>query len=292
MSADASLVLISLNSTRAWTRTFRSLFPENTPHLEVDLGQFTAGEHTLHCPIPAGTTHCLVIADVEADPSSLFSLLCLAKVLRIQGVQWLELVAPWIAYGRQDRMEAPGEAPSGLVVGELLSNAFDHIVTFDVHSQRFLEAFNGKATNVFADPQPFELSNDVDIVIAPDKGARERAAVAASAILKPVTWIDKVRDNGSVSCKLSDPDCILTEKTVLLVDDMADSGGTLAAAADVARKAGATRVIVFLPHTLSHTKLLKRTEGLVDHIVTTYNHETGEIPDHQLQLLKYALKSP
>lgn len=291
-TGSSSLTLITLRHSRAWTEVFLSLFPEDISHVQVDLNQFAAGEHALRCPLPPGTTHCLIIADVEADPSSLFSLLCLAKVLRLQGATWLELVAPWIAYGRQDRMEAAGEAPSGLVVGSLLADAFDHIITFDAHSQRFLEAFQGKVTNVFADPRPFALSDTIDFVIAPDKGARERAAVAAGALLKPVVWIDKVRENGSVSSKLSDPTCVLEQKTVLLVDDMADSGSTLAAAAQIAREAGASRVIVFLPHALSHTKLVERTNGLVDQIVATYNHETGAIPDHQLQLLKYALKWP
>lgn len=262
------------------------------PQGEVQYSQFSAGEWSIQTTLPAGHASAIVCGDIPADSVTLFQATCLSAALRAQGATHLTLIAPWIAYGCQDRFTKHHEAPAGLVVGHVLARAFDRIITFDAHSNAFIQSFEQKLTNVYADLLAYPDFASVDVIIAPDKGAQTRAVIASEKLQKPMLCLEKTRATHQISSCLSDPHYSLRGKTALLIDDMADSGGTLKAAAETLRNAGATHIFAFIPHALSLSKLQARTANMIDRIECAYNHESGEITDHQLSLLIQALKTP
>jgi len=251
----------------------------------VKTGVFPAGETWIKGSEET-PRDCLVIGSVWEDPASLFRVLLLAESLRATGTKRLFLLAPWIAYGRQDRVVFPGDAPAGLITGRLLSQAFDHIWTLDAHSERFIGSFAGKLTNVLTEP-PLKTRGSFDLVLAPDQGARERASHIAKKLRIPSAALTKTRDGQRV-CSCLPRGLEVTNKRILLVDDMADSGGTLIVAAELLRQARAKSVAAFVPHALDLKKLQKRTKGKIEPLLTAFDHKTGRLAPYAQDALKRA----
>lgn len=251
---------------------------------------FTAGELQILGPTPV--PRMVVIAtNIHAQAESLWRACFLATSARIEGAKSVALLAPWIAYGRQDRAAKPGEAPGGLIVAQWLQDAFDHIFTFDAHSARFMNAFRGKLHNIHGSPLLFETLKSATIVVAPDEGARDRAQEAGNLLRLPIAVMQKTRTNGQVSVTLPQESRDWNSQIPLLVDDMTDSGGTLITAASVLKDAGAQSILAFVPHVLRGSVLRSRSEGVINRIEMVYDHEMGSYSPRQLSLLTASLLS-
>ena len=198
----------------------------------------------------------IIASDVTERPESLFRILLTASALRSSGARRVELVAPWIAYGRQDRAVKDGESPAGVVIGKTLSQHFDRIITLDAHSPLFERAFGGRLENV----RPVTLIGTgrfvmVTVVIAPDHGATSRAQEVAKMLWVPCITVDKQREGQDVVSRLDASSKKMEGAHVLIVDDMADSGRTLEAAACAARLAGAATVRAHVTHAFDLSRL-------------------------------------
>jgi len=198
----------------------------------------------------------IIASDVTERPESLFRVLLAASALRNVGARRVELVAPWIAYGRQDRAVQDGEAPAGIAVAQMLSQHLDRIITLDAHSPVFARAFGGRLENV----RPVSLIGVgrfimVTLVVAPDRGATTRAKEVAKMLRVPCITVDKRREGQEVVSRLEVPSKKMEGAHVLIVDDMADSGRTLEAAACAARLAGATTVRAHVTHAFDLSRL-------------------------------------
>ncbi|MDD5726369.1 MAG: ribose-phosphate diphosphokinase [Patescibacteria group bacterium] len=249
----------------------------------AELDHYAAGELKVIAPQKVAR-QVTIVADVEEDPASLVSLLLLAAALRSSGARHLTLVAPWMAYGRQDRVDKPGQTPAGLVVAKVLGHSFDRIITLDAHSPTFIKAFGKKLVNVLPIPPllpPLIKGARGYLIAAPDRGATERAKRFARALGLPWIVIEKHRGSKGVWSKISRSDLPKVKlANVLIVDDMADSGGTLVSAAKVLRRAGAKHVEVYVTHVMDMPKLKTALKGHVSLIRTTYDHKS-----HKLSLL-------
>lgn len=254
----------------------------------AELEHYAAGELKVMAPKKVAR-RVVVIADVEEDSTSLVSLLFLATALRSAGAKQVTLMAPWIAYGRQDRVDRPGQAPAGLVVARALSQSFDRIVTLDAHSPAFIKAFGGKLIDVIptqnpplfppkAYPPMEEKGGRGDIIVAPDRGATARAKRLAQALGLPWIVIEKHRGIKGVQSKIKRSDMPKVKRAnVLMVDDMADSGGTLISAAKVLRQAGAKQVEAYVTHALDMPKLKSALKGSVSRVWTAYDHKSSKL---------------
>lgn len=247
---------------------------------------YPSGEIAVRLAAPV-TGRCIIVADVEEDPSSLFRVLLVVEALRSSGAKRLALLAPWIAYGRQDRPAHPGESPAGLVVARALASAFDRIVTLDAHSKRFRNGFGRKLANVLPDPAVGPIR--YDLVAAPDRGAVERAERFADAYDIPLLAIAKRRVGKAVVAETAEP-VRLDGLRVLLVDDMADSGLTLIAAAKLLKASGARAVDAHVTHAFDLRDLRRRCAPCIDRIVADYDHEARRLDGTALERLIGAVR--
>lgn len=252
----------------------------------VRQGKYRAGEMKLVGPAKPAR-EAVVAACVTESPESLLRVLSLAHELRHAGAKHLTLLAPWIAYGRQDRATHPGEEPMGLMVGKLLSAMFDRIVTLDAHSPEFIDSFRGKLVNVL--PWRSLKASGIDLVAAPDHGAIERASFAADALGVPFIVIEKTRLGKKVSVRL--PAGVEVEGArILLVDDMADSGGTLLAAAKALKKAGARSAEATVTHVFDPSGLERRLGSAVKKIRSVFDHASCTLDASALRSLTKAFR--
>lgn len=112
-------------------------------HLQGQLGQLTTrrfadGETYLRVLDNAEGRDVVVCQSLNQPDDKLLGLLFLAATLRDMGARRVGLAAPYLAYLRQDRRFQPGEALSSRVFAEVLSEAFDWLVTVDPHLHRLL----------------------------------------------------------------------------------------------------------------------------------------------------------
>lgn len=179
-----------------------------------------------------------------------------ARAARALGARHLTLVAPYLAYMRQDAAFVPGEAVSQRHVGAMLGLLFDRVVTVDPHLHRTSSLGevvpNADAVTLQAAPllgRFLRRHARGAWLVGPDEESAQwvqRAAEAAST-----RWIvgRKVR-RGDRRVTVDLPAAPIRGRHVVVVDDMISTGRTLAEATRVLLAAGAARVDIAATHAL------------------------------------------
>lgn len=161
-------------------------------------------------------------------------------------------VAPWFGYSRQDKKSAPREPISARVVARMLEAVgADRVLTMDLHAgqiQGFFSVPVDHMTALFMLTQYFGDLNLTDlVVVAPDAGRVKLNKKFASKIGAELAILDKERPAQQVA-EIGYVIGDVKGKTAVIVDDMIDTAGTLAAAGQTVLDAGAARVYAAATH--------------------------------------------
>jgi ribose-phosphate pyrophosphokinase len=161
-------------------------------------------------------------------------------------------VTPWYGYSRQDKKSAPREPISARLVARMLEAAgIDRILTMDLHSgqiQGFFQKPCDHMTALFMLTQYFaDLALEDLVVVSPDVGRVKLNKQFAAKIGADLAILNKERPAQQVA-EITYVIGDVADKTALLVDDMIGTAGTLAAAAQAVRDAGARRVYAAATH--------------------------------------------
>jgi ribose-phosphate pyrophosphokinase len=238
--------------------------------VNVELRRFPDGEAYVRILESLAGKDAIVVQSTSPD-ARLVELLLLQDAAREAGARSVTTVVPYFAYARQDRAFHPGEGISARAVCRAIASGCDRAVTVDLHKPAVLEHFGGKAHDVSAVPQLAATlkSWGVDAVLAPDKGARDRAAVAAGLIGVPVDHLEKTRIS-AVEVRMAAKDLDVRGKRVAIVDDLIASGGTMLTAAQQLKAQGATAVYAACTHGLFTGNALPRllSDG-IDRVLCT-----------------------
>jgi len=161
-------------------------------------------------------------------------------------------VTPWYGYSRQDKKSAPREPITARLVTRMLESAgVDRVLTMDLHSgqiQGFFQKPCDHMTALFILTQYIQdLGLDDLVVVAPDVGRVKLAEKFRDKIGADLAVLTKERPAQQVA-EISYIIGDVEGKTAVLVDDMIDTGGTLKAAAQTVRDAGAKRIFVAATH--------------------------------------------
>ncbi len=161
-------------------------------------------------------------------------------------------VTPWYGYSRQDKKSAPREPISARLVARMLESAgIDRILTMDLHSgqiQGFFQKPCDHMTALFMLTQYFaDLRLEDLVVVAPDAGRVKLNKKFANEMGADLAILNKERPAQQVAeilYVIGD----VAGKTAVIVDDIIDTAGTLKAAAQAVRDAGARRVYAAATH--------------------------------------------
>lgn len=217
--------------------------------------RFPDGELKLRLP-EALPPRIALLRSLAQPNEKLVELLLVARTARTLGATQLTLIAPYLAYMRQDMAFTPGEAVSQRIVGSFLADLFDAVITVDPHLHRIQtleEAIPVPRTVVLSGaPLLADLiaqRRPQALLIGPDEESVQWIAQAAARHRFDHAVCRKVR-HGDRHVEIALPDIDVRRRQVVLLDDMASSGHTLAQAARGLLAAGTASVDVAVTHAL------------------------------------------
>lgn len=193
---------------------------------------------------------------LQQPNEKLVEVLLAAQTARTLGAKHLTLVAPYMAYMRQDIAFNPGEAISQRVVGGFLAGLFDAVITIDPHLHRVATLFDAMPVKdaialsgapLLADH--IASQRQQPLLIGPDEEALQWVALAAARHGWDHAVCRKTR-RGDREVDIELPEFPVVGRAVVLMDDVASSGHTLARAAVKLRAAGAASIDVAVTHAL------------------------------------------
>lgn len=173
--------------------------------------------------------------------------LILADACRRSSAQRITLVAPYFGYGRQERKSAPRTPITAKLVADLFETAgFNRVLTLELHTSAIQGFFNIPVDHLFAKPVFAEyLSSRSDImtnlvIVSPDAGGVERARALAKVFNCGLAIVDKRREKPNESTVMNVIGDV-AGRNCLIVDDICDTAGSLAKAADTLTLRGPMR---------------------------------------------------
>jgi ribose-phosphate pyrophosphokinase len=198
----------------------------------------------------------LLVRGLHQPNAKLAALLIAAPAARDLGARHLSLVAPYLAYMRQDMEFHPGEAVSQRHIGRALAAWFDAVITVDPHLHRVAtmdEVVPGRrGLAVSAAPLLGALAARLvpgSLLLAPDEEADQWVRAAAQANGLDFAVCHKQR-HGDRDVQVALRGADVRGRAVVVLDDVASTGRTLVSAAQGALACGALSVDVAVTHGL------------------------------------------
>ncbi|AFL95523.1 ribose-phosphate pyrophosphokinase [Thermococcus cleftensis] len=238
--------------------------------IEVEIRKFPDGEKYVRV-LGSGEEATVVQSTFAPQDEKIIELLLIADALRERGVERLRAVVPYFAYSRQDRVTKEGEPVSVRAVMRALGLYYDELYVFDLHNPETLKFFPGKAVNLSparAIAEYFAERLGEGIVLAPDRGALERAAAVAEKLGLEYSHFEKRRISPT-EVQMRPVDVDVKGRNVLIVDDIISTGGTMIKAANLLREMGAEKVFVAATHGVFAEGAIERVSRAVDELAVT-----------------------
>lgn len=227
-------VLLSFPDDRSLATAVAGRIGARTGRLEWR--HFPDGESLVAIDEHVADADVVLFASLDDPDRKALPLRFAARTARELGARSVGLVAPYLAYMRQDTRFHPGEAVSANAFAQFLDESVDWLVTVDPHLHRIAaldEVFRIPATAVAAAPQLAEwIRREVarPLLIGPDSESAQWVADVARLAHVPYEVLHKTR-RGDREVEVSLPDIErLRGYTPVLVDDIVSTGRTLVAA--------------------------------------------------------------
>jgi len=212
--------------------------------------------------------------------------LIMVDALKRASAKRITVVAPFYPYSRQDKKGRGREPISARLVADLFKVAgADRIMSVDLHAAQIQGFFDGPVDHLFAMPVLLShfkerLDPSTLTVVSPDMGRVRVADIWSDKLGAPLAIIHKRRDP-LVPNRVSVHEIVgqVEGRVCLLVDDMIDTGRTIAQAAEALRAAGAIGVVVAATHAVfSHPAIEMLQNSAISAVVVT---DTLPVPEEK-----------
>lgn len=217
----------------------------------------------------------LIVQTAYPDPK-IVELLLMQDAVHDAGAKKITVILPYFGYSRQDKKFEEGESISARAVAQHISMHADCVITVDPHKEHILKFFSVPAYSCSAVSTiaQYLKEKNINFVLAPDKGAKERAKEAAALIGCEYDYLEKTRIDGT-TVKITPKKLDARGKHVAIIDDIISTGGTMAHSIKELKKQGAKTVSIACTHGLfvggAKEKLLSAD---CDEIISTDTIET------------------
>ena len=193
---------------------------------------------------------------------NLVELLLMIDALKRSSAIRITAVIPYFGYARQDKKVAPRVPISAKLVADMVALAgANRVITMDLHAGQIQGFFDIPVDNIFAAPLLIEYihNNFADnlVIVSPDAGGVERARAFAKRLDADLAIIDKRRsapNQAKAMAVIGD----VRDKVAVILDDMADTAGTLTGAADALKAEGAREIHACCAHAVLSGPAIER----------------------------------
>jgi len=229
------------------------------------LNKFSDGEYQPGYDETVRGNFVFIIQSTFQPTDNLFELLLMIDAAKRASSYKVIAVIPYFGFARQDRKDKPRVAIGAKLVADLLTAAgVDRVITMDLHADQIQGFFNVPVDHIYASaifiPYIKKMGLDNIVIASPDTGGTKRANAYAKFLDCPMVIGYKVRE---VANEVSDLRIIgkVEGKHVIMVDDIIDTAGTMAKAADVLMEKGAKSVRAFVTHAVLSGPAYDRIEN-------------------------------
>ncbi|MDR1544657.1 MAG: ribose-phosphate pyrophosphokinase [Prevotellaceae bacterium] len=225
--------------------------------LDCELGNrnkihFSDGEFAVSYEETVRGCYVYIVQSTFPNSDNLMELLLLVDAAKRASAEKIIAVIPYFGWARQDRKDKPRVSIASKLIADLLSTAgIDRLITMDLHADQIQGFFNIPVDHLYASTIfiPFIKSLNLEnlVIASPDVGGSKRANSYAKHLEVPLVLCHKTREKAN---EISSMRIIgdVEGKNVIIVDDMADTAGTLATAANLMTDNGAASVRAIVTH--------------------------------------------
>jgi len=219
----------------------------------VEIGESVRGEDVYILQTGGGSVN-----------DNLMELLIMINACKIASAERVTAVIPCYPYARQDKKDKSRAPISAKLVANMLSvSGADHIITMDLHASQIQGFFDIPVDNLYAEPAVLKwIKENIEdwrnaIIVSPDAGGAKRVTSIADRLNVDFALIHKERKRANEVDRM-----VLVGdaagKVAILVDDMADTCGTICLASEKLIEARATKVYAILTHGIFSGTALQR----------------------------------
>ncbi|KAI0781494.1 phosphoribosyl pyrophosphokinase [Trametes elegans] len=221
---------------------------------------------------------------------NLMELLILVSACKGASARRITAVIPCYPYARMDKKDKSRAPITAKLVANMLAVAgCDHVITMDLHASQIQGFFDFPVDNLYSEPLMISyIKRNIEgwknsIIVSPDAGGAKRVTAIADKLGVEFALIhrERTRNSSGPAEKMEVLVGDVRDKVAILVDDMIDTGNTLALAARSLRDNGAKKVYALVSHGLLSEINMKKIEELpIEQLVVTntvpqQQHEAG-----------------
>lgn len=219
---------------------------------KMNITHFADGEFAVSYEESIRGAHVFLVQSTFPNSDNLMELLLMIDAAKRASAKSIVAVIPYFGWARQDRKDKPRVSIGAKLVADLLSVAgIDRLITMDLHADQIQGFFNIPVDHLYASAVflPYIESLKLkDLVIAtPDVGGSKRASTFSKYLGVPLVLCNKSREKANEVASMQIIGDV-TDKNVVLVDDIVDTAGTITKAANIMLEAGAKSVRAIASH--------------------------------------------
>ena len=219
---------------------------------KMNITHFADGEFAVSYEESIRGAHVFLVQSTFPNSDNLMELLLMIDAAKRASAKSVVAVIPYFGWARLDRKDKPRVSIGAKLVADLLSVAgIDRLITMDLHADQIQGFFNIPVDHLYASAVflPYIESLKLkDLVIAtPDVGGSKRASTFSKYLGVPLVLCNKSREKANEVASMQIIGDV-TDKNVVLVDDIVDTAGTITKAANIMLDAGAKSVRAIASH--------------------------------------------
>ena len=282
MYSNTELKLITGNANRPLAESIASsLGMKLTP---VEVRRFSDGEIFVKIGENIRSCDSYVIQPTNPPASNVLELLLIIDALIRSSAGRITVVIPYYGYGRQDRKDQPRVCIGAKLMSNLITMAgADRVMMLDLHSHQIQAFFDIPSDHLYSMPIFIDYFKSLKlkdtVVVCPDIGGAKMARGFAGRLEAPLAFIEKRRPSPNVAVTLNVIGDV-TDKDVIMVDDIIDTGGTLVAACEALAERNPNSIHVGCTHAILSGEAPKQLQNSpITEIAVT---DSVFIPEHRM----------
>ena len=252
----------------------------------LDITYFADGEFVVSFEESIRGRDVFLVQSTFPNSDNLMELLLMIDAAKRASARNIIAVIPYFGWARQDRKDKPRVSIGAKLIADLLMVAgIDRLITMDLHADQIQGFFDVPVDHLYASgvilPYLQSLKLDNLVIASPDVGGSKRANTYAKYLGCPLVLCNKTRARANVVDTMQIIGDVVG-KNVVIVDDMVDTAGTIAKAADIMKEAGALSVRACASHCVMSGPATERVNAsALEEIVFTdsipYNKDCSKL---------------